>query len=263
MKEKIKIGVFGCGNMGRALVLGIKARFPNADFYLYTPTTTKAQELANLVHGHLVESLSHMPLDLDWYFLAFKPQNLNDFEFSFSPDSKIISVLAGVNTTKLSSKFQIKKIVRLMPNTPTSIGEGASLYYLNPNVSSDDEKAMIEMLGATGRLFKMITEEDLDLTTPFSGSGPGLIFELARIFEAELNRMTEGRVPAKDIVAQTFFGTSGLMKTDKSFEELRSQVTSKKGVTFEALEVLKNKDLQSLFHQAFEAAHKRTLELSK
>lgn len=47
-----------------------------------------------------------------------------------------------------------------------------------------------------------------------------------------------------------------------SFEELRKQVTSKKGVTHEALEVLKDHKLQDIFSMAFEAAYQRTLELS-
>jgi pyrroline-5-carboxylate reductase len=79
--------------------------------------------------------------------------------------------------------------------------------------------------------------------------------------------MTSGRVPAKEIVSQTFFGSAALMNSpansDKSFEELRSQVTSKKGVTYEALGVLENNNLQNIFSNAFEAAYKRTIELSK
>ncbi len=261
--SSVKIGVFGCGNMGKALVLGMKSRFPDAEFYLYTPTETKARELAGHVHGHLVRALNEMPSDLHWYVLAFKPQSLDDFQFQFKADSRIISVLAGVSTAKLIQKFSVERVARLMPNTPSSIGEGANLYFLNQSFSKADEIAFVELLGATGRLFKMTTESDLDLTTAFSGSGPALVFELARIFEAELLRMTEGRVDAKEIVAQTFSGSAGLMKSEKSFEELRLQVTSKKGVTHEALEVLKNKDLQGLFREAFEAAYKRTLELSK
>lgn len=249
--------------MGKALVLGMKTRFPDAEFYLYTPTEIKARELAELVHGQFVKNLSDMPKSLDWYLLAFKPQSLADFHFEFHPESKVISVLAGVGTAKLSGKFGVSKMARLMPNTPSSIGEGANLYFLGQAFLKSEEASFVELLGAAGQLFKMQSESDLDLTTAFSGSGPALVFEVARIFESELARMTEGRVPAKDIVAQTFFGSAGLMKSEKSFEELRLQVTSKKGVTFEALEVLKNEDLQGLFRQAFEAAYKRTLELSE
>jgi pyrroline-5-carboxylate reductase len=260
---KMRIGVFGCGNMGRALVLGMRACFDDAEFFLYTPSGVKARELAGHVKGHVVNEASEMPQDLDWYLLGFKPQSLDEFHYDFQSDAKIISVLAGVKTTKLIQKFKTNKIARLMPNTPSAIGSGANLYYLNSHFNVADKKEFESLLAATGKVFKMESEGDLDLTTAFSGSGPALIFELARIFEAELTRMTEGRVPAKEIVAQTFLGSAGLMQSPTSFEELRTQVTSKKGVTYEALEVLKEEKLQETFKRAFEAAYKRTLELSK
>lgn len=264
---KLKIGVFGCGNMGRALVLGIKAQFPDTEFFLFTPSQIKAQELAIKVGGTFVKDLADMPKDLNWYLLGFKPQSLPDFHFDFLENSKIISVLAGVNTTKLTAKFNVQKIARLMPNTPSSIGEGASLLFLNSFFNKSETEEVNSLLVSTGKIYPMQSESDLDLTTAFSGSGPALLFEMARIFESELSRLTEGRVPAKEIITQTFFGSSSLMNApenkDVSFEELRTQVTSKKGVTYEALEVLKEKNLQGIFAEAFLAAYKRTLELSK
>lgn len=263
----LKIGVFGCGVMGRALVLGMKARFPNAEFHLFTPSKIKAQELAELTEGKCINDASEMPKDLDWYMLAFKPQSLGEFHFDFAPESKIISILAGVKTSKLIEKFHSKKIIRLMPNTPSSLGLGANLLFLNSSFKKDEIEEVHSLLSAAGKVFLMKTEEDLDLTTAFSGSGPALIFEIARIFEIELNRMTDGRVPAKEIVAQTFFGSASLMNSpfshDASFEELRDQVTSKKGVTYEALLVLAKMDLEGIFSEAFKAAYKRTIELSK
>lgn len=264
---KQRIGVFGCGNMGRALVLGIKARFPDVEFFLFTPGQTRARELAALVDGKFIAGLKEMPNDLDWYILAFKPQNLDEFQFSFQSHVKILSVLAGVKSDKFISKFGVKKVARLMPNTPSSIGLGANLLFFSESVDGEEKEQLSSLLASTGTIFPLQSEKDLDLATAFSGSGPALIFELARIFEEELIRMTEGRLPAKEIVARTFYGSASLMSAEKnadiSFLELRDQVTSKKGVTFEALEVLRKSNLQSLFSRAFEAAYKRTLELSK
>jgi pyrroline-5-carboxylate reductase len=260
---KLKIGVFGCGNMGRALVLGMHARHPNTEFFLYTPSGVKAQALATDVKGFALSRCEEMPINCDWYMLGFKPQVLDTFHYEFKSDSKIISILAGVQTQKLIEKFKTSKVARLMPNTPSALGEGANLVFFNSFFNSDEEEKFNSLFSATGKLFKMNTEADLDLTTAFSGSGPALVFELARIFEVELSRMTEGRVPAKEIISQTFFGSSSLMKGVHSFEELREQVTSKKGVTYEALEVLKENNLQEIFSKAFMAAYNRTLELSK
>jgi pyrroline-5-carboxylate reductase len=261
--SQLRVGIFGCGNMGRALALGMRAHFDELQFTFYTPSGVKAEQLAQEVGGRVVQNLSDMPKDLDWYVLAFKPQSLSEFHFDFLPDSKVISVLAGVNTRSLTGQLGISKLVRLMPNTPSSVGKGANLYFTNEFISTEEESVLLNLLFGTGKLFKMSSEEDLDLCTAFSGSGPALLFELARIFEEELTHMTKARVPAKEIIAQTFLGSAELMQSKASFEELRNQVTSKKGVTFEALEVLNEFHLQSLFQKAFMAAYKRTLELSK
>ena len=267
LNGNIRIGILGCGNMGSALARGIQSNFPEARFFLYTPTRVKAELLANEINGIVVEKLDEMPKDLDWYILGFKPQSLPEFSFRFSKDAKILSVLAGVNLTKLSSKFNLKKIARLMPNTPSSLGMGANLLYLDSQHFSEEESNdLLKLLESTGKIFLMGIESDLDKTTAFSGSGPALIFELARIFEAELIKMTDGKVPAKEIITQLFLGSAHLMNKNlasTSFEELRNQVTSKKGVTYEALQVLEKNQLQSTYASAFEAAYKRTLELSK
>jgi pyrroline-5-carboxylate reductase len=260
---KMRIGVFGCGNMGRALVLGMRSNYSDAEFFLYTPSQEKARALALEVQGHLVQRIQDMPKDLDWYLLAFKPQSLESFEFVFTNKAKIISVLAGVNTAKLIEKFHTPKVARLMPNIASSVGKGANLFFLNPAFNSKEEMDFFELLVGAGKLFKMNSEKDIDLATAFSGSGPALLFELARIFESELEAMTGGRLPAKAIIAQTFLGSAELMQSDLSFAELSAQVTSKKGVTHEALESLKKNNLQSIFHDAFHAAYKRTLELSQ
>lgn len=261
--KKTSIGIFGCGNMGNALGKGIKSQFPDAEFFLFNPTLSKAQALAAIVKGTVIEDVSTMPDSLDWYLLGFKPQSLEEFNFSFKDNSKIISILAGVSTDKLILKFKTQKIARLMPNTPSSQGLGANLLFLNSHFNSDETVEINLLLSAVGKTFKMQTENDLNITTPFSGSGPALIFELARIFEQELTRLTDGRVPAKEIIAQTFMGSAALMQSEVSFTELRNQVTSKKGVTYEALKVLESNNLESIFSEAFKAAYNRTVELSK
>ena len=258
----MRIGFFGCGNMGSALALGFKQNDPSVEQYFYTPSKTKAQDLADKVGGHFVNFIVDMPTDLDWYVLAFKPQSLSDFTFSMPANAKIISVLAGVGIDTLTKKFQTDHIARLMPNTPSSIGSGANLFY-----ASFPAEEMAQMMKGLGKLFVMKSEAELDAITAFSGSGPALIFEYARIFERHLQTLSGGHKEAQEIIAQTFLGSAKLMeeaiKNGISFETLREQVTSKKGVTYEALQILEKNSLDNILGGAFKAAHKRTLELKK
>jgi pyrroline-5-carboxylate reductase len=258
----MKIGFFGCGNMGSALAVGMKNHDPSIEQYFFTPTKDKARYLAENLKGHFVNFQEEMPKDLDWYVLAFKPQSLNDFHFSFNQNSKIISVLAGTSIDKLVKKFNVNQIARLMPNTPSSIGFGANLFY-----SSFPCDEIISVIESLGKVFLMSSEKELDNITAFSGSGPAIIFEFARLFEKHLISINGPTPFARELIAQTFLGSAKLMEVasldDRSFESLRNQVTSKKGVTFEALEILEKNGLDNIMGGAFMAAYKRTLELKK
>jgi pyrroline-5-carboxylate reductase len=258
----MKIGFFGCGNMGQALATGFNKSYPGVEQYFFTPTKSKARDLAIKLDGHFVEFSVDMPNDLDWYILAFKPQSLTDFKYLFNSNSKVLSILAGTAIETLEKKFQISHVARLMPNTPSSIGLGANLFYAH--FDSEDIK---KLLGALGKVFTMKSEKEMDMITAFSGSGPGLIFEYARLFEKHLTAITGGNSESREIVAQTFLGSAKLMEKaiqeNISFETLREQVTSKKGVTFEALSILEKNELDLIMGGAFAAAYKRTLELKK
>ncbi len=258
----MKIGFFGCGNMGSAMAQGFKKNYPGVEQYFFTPSKTKAKELASSLGGTFVEFSVDMPKDLDWYILAFKPQSLNEFSFSFAENSKLLSVLAGTGIDTLEKKFKIKQIARLMPNTPSSVGMGANLFYAD--FVALEMKKLLESLG---KVFTMKSEKELDTMTAFSGSGPAIVFEFARIFEKHLIALNGDNPLSREIIAQTFLGSAKLMEKavseGVSFETLREQVTSKKGVTFEALQILEKNGVDQIMGGAFTAAFKRTLEIKK
>lgn len=254
----MKIGFFGCGNMGRAIAEGIRKNDSKADLYFYTPSQTKAKELAERLKGTHIKNCEEMPGDLDWAILAMKPQSLSDFHYNFKSSSQILSMLAGIGIEKLQTKFNVKTIARLMPNTPSAIGMGANLLYSTTKIEE-----LKTLLSSLGKVYEMQSEEQLDQLTAFSGSGPALVFEFARQFEEGIKSFG-GHPEARDIIIQTFLGSAMLMnQSEASFETLREQVTSKKGVTFEALQVLEKNNLSLIMKQAFHAAYKRTLEIKK
>ena len=260
----MRIGFFGAGNMANALAVSIKKNFSKAQIYVYSPGKISANKLAVIVSGVSIEDIGKMPLDLDWYFLAFKPQNLGDFYFKFQKDSRIVTILAGVSLDKLNSKFGDLKIARMMPNLPSSISAGANLLYLPKSFESYEREDLKKLISSCGQSYFLDSEDQVDLITPFSGSGPALILEFARIFESELSLKGKLPIDTRDLIVQTFFGTSLLMKNSSlSFAEMRNQVISKKGVTYEAMKVFEVSGLENIFHQAFESAYKRTRELSQ
>lgn len=254
----MKVGIFGCGNMGQAIALGLSKA--DVELYLYTPGQLKAQELAAKAGGIHIKDLSAMPLDLDWYVLAFKPQQLKEFHFKFKEGSKILSVLAGVAIEQMELVFPSTKLARLMPNTPSKIGHGANLFFADFEASE-----LVDKLTALGKIYLLQSEDLLDRLTMFSGSGPALVFEFARIFAKGIQEIAPEFEDANELVIDTFLGSSLLMQSEAmnkiSFETLREQVTSKKGVTYEALKVLNDENLDKTMMKSFEMAYNRVLEL--
>ena len=258
----MKIGIFGCGNMGEALSIGFRSKDSSLTLFLYNPTKEKAEKLALKVNGLVVINKEDMPQDCDWYILAFKPQSLGDFHFNFKEGANVLSLLAGVGISTLEKKFTNTHLARLMPNTPSRLSLGANLFY-----AQFLDQAFLDLLNSLGKTYVMNSEDQLDILTGVSGSGPALIFEFALAFYENSLKSGLDSKTATDLVCQTFLGTVKLMeeakKAETSFEELRDQVVSKKGVTHEALVTLRNNQFGEILNSAFQNAYKRTLEIKK
>ena len=112
-------------------------------------------------------------------------------------------------------------------------------------------------------LFVFESDDWIDRITPYSGSGPAYIFEVARIMCKELEDLGLDVVSAEKMVAHTIYGSAKmLVESNDSPKALRDNVTSKKGVTYEALQVFKDSDFPGIFKKALKAAYARAKELS-
>jgi pyrroline-5-carboxylate reductase len=131
-------------------------------------------------------------------------------------------------------------------------------------VTRDQALLCSMLLEAIGEVIWIDDEALLDAITAVSGSGPAYVFLLAECL-AEAGE-AEGLDP--DLAARLARATIGgagelLRRSDLSPAELRQNVTSPKGTTAAALEVLIGKDgLSDLFKRAVAAAAKRSRELS-
>jgi pyrroline-5-carboxylate reductase len=260
----MKLGFFGAGNMVSAIAKGVSLEMPEVKMYFYTPSKKSAQLLSREVNGIFVDNLADMPRDLDWYFLGFKPQSLNDFEFNFHIHSKIVSILAGVTIDKLSSKFQQSQFVRVMPNTPSRLKAGMNLTYFQSEIAQSDRDNLNRIFNCIGETLQCAEESHIDSITPFTGCGPGILFEFANYLENNLKATIGDQYDTRKLIAQTFYGSSLLMKNEtESFEILRDQVTSKKGVTFEILESMRRSKIDESINRAIAAGHQRIDQLNK
>ncbi len=258
---------FGCGNMAQAIIEGMYKEKSPLDYFLYTPSNTKAVSLARAVHGTHVDNLSTLP-SCDFYMLSCKPQQLGDLaqkiKGKLNPNAVVISILAGTTTETIKKELSIDKVLRVMPNTPSLVGAGVNAFYFSDEVLREERDFLTKLFESFSKVFTFDKESEIDVITGFSGSGPAYIFEFSRVLIEKMISMGIDREVATEMIKWTFYGSSKLqLESSDTSEELRNKVTSKKGVTFEALEVFKNSNFEKMVDTALDAAYNRSVELSK
>ena len=267
------IGVIGCGNMASAIVTGMNEKFPEEKFVTYTPSFTRAEELAKVVKGKAVKSLEELS-ECDYLLIGCKPQQFSDLATDLKKslsdlESKyIISMMAAVSLSSIQNKLGTKKITRVMPNTPIRHGEGISLLLHSQDAvdnGSEKVKHVSDLFDACSKVFTMSDEDQFDKVTTVSGSGPAYIFYLAEIMAQTLSSWGMSESDSTDLAVQLMKGSVKLMENrgESSLSNLVDQVTSKKGVTIEAVEVFRNEGLPELVNKALDAAYQRSTQMTK
>ncbi len=265
------IGFIGSGNMAEALIKGII----NAG--VYKPENIFISDIKPERLKLISESYNVAPCDnnaelaakVSILVLSVKPQNMTDalqsIKDAVKPDTLIITIAAGIKVAKIANALGDIAIVRVMPNTPALISEGASALFANDKAKPMLDKAM-SIFSSVGKAVVVEDENLIDAVTAVSGSGPAYYFLL---MEEMIKAAVELGLPetvAKDLVLQTAKG-AGLLaieadKTGETPAELRRKVTSPGGTTEAALKVFASKDFSQLIKDALTAACERSKELS-
>ena len=177
----------------------------------------------------------------------------------------VISVAAGVTTKKIFSTLNKKiALVRAMPNTPAFIGNAMTGIFATEGVNSNQRRIAQEILASLGKTRWLEVEEDLDIVTALSGSGPAYFFLLMeQMIEAGIN---EGLSPeiANELVIETALGAARMAKMSiDNPKTLRENVTSPGGTTEAAINVFYEKGFVEAVAKAIRSAKLRSKELSE
>ncbi len=260
-----RIAFLGCGNMVQALFPRWHELDTKAQFFTYTPSGSRAEEFAQVIGAKVVKSLFDLP-PCDAYVFGFKPQVLHDVFADFRPTNPRavgVSLLAAVPFSDLEAASGLSALVRLMPNTPALVGEGM-MGVVSKGLDHSQQTYFDQIWSGISRVVTFETENELDIITPYSGSGPAYFFELARIMVHDLKeRGIDGKM-ARTLVAQTILGAGKmLLEATEPPAKLRDNVTSKGGVTAAVLKSMSDDQLEALWCRAIEAGHQRLSELKQ
>jgi pyrroline-5-carboxylate reductase len=256
--------IFGCGNMGGAMLRGwLSAGVKAERFIVVDPAAS------NLPDGiALYRSAAEVDVEFEVVLLGIKPQMLAalapEIAPLLAPDALLISILAGSPSTALSAHFPNARVVRLMPNLAAAIGKSPLGLF---SAQTDDAlHAEVEaMLSALGTPVWLAEEAHMDAVTALAGSGPAFVYRF-------IDALAQGGVVAglaPDIAAKLALSMvegAALLATgaNESPAQLADRVTSPGGTTAAGLAVLdKDTALQKLIEATLCAARDRGAELAK
>jgi len=207
--------------------------------------------------------------DAEVVVIAVKPQVMEDVLPAIVPLGHsrplVLSVAAGKTIASFERHFgAAAAVIRTIPNTPAAVGRGITAMAANRNVSAAQMELARNLLAAVGEVVTVDDEALIDAVTAVSGSGPAYVFYLTECLAAAGEKVGLPAELAMQIARATVAGAGELMRVSGlPAETLRQNVTSPKGTTYAALQVLMAADgLQPLFDKAVAAATRRSRELA-
>lgn len=263
-----RIGLIGAGQMATALARGfVAAGLTTAENLLAADVDEGArQRFAQATGGRTTADNGMVVGQSDVVFLAVKPQQLaqvaSGLRAKLTDKQLVVSIAAGVRLASLAEWLgPAVRLVRVMPNTPCLVGQGASGYSLGERATTEDGALVGRLLGAIGSAWQ-VDEKLLDAVTGLAGSGPAFVYVMIEALSDAGVRMGLPRAIATEMAARTVGGSAQMVLTTGEHPAvLKDRVASPGGTTIAGLQALEVGGLRAALMAAVEAATLRSVEL--
>jgi pyrroline-5-carboxylate reductase len=263
-----RIALIGAGNMAEAILAGLlhggqltPSHFIASDIVqarredftrTYAVTTTSNNRGA--AEGAQVILLAVEPQVLDEVLSGIAP--------AVGPSQLVVSVAAGYPIARIARHVpRTRRIVRAMPNTPSTIREGVTALAHDATLSEPDAATARALFEPIGKVV-MVAERLMDVVTGLSGSGPAYVFVMIEALADGGVKMGLPREMAQLLAAQTVVGAARLvMESHEHPGVLKNRVTSPGGATIAGLHELERGRVRGTLISVVEAAANRSAEL--
>ena len=264
------LGFIGGGNMASAILKGTVGRgqLSAQRVWVCDLLTERREQLEAELGVNTTGQLPELLTRCEAIVLCVKPQQMEAVLEAVAPHVRsgqvFISIAAGVPLAKFSSALGTGvRLIRVMPNTPALVGEGAAGVAAGPGASAEDLAGVLALFAAVGTAAE-VTEAQLDAVTAISGSGPAYCFRMMEVMIDAGVEMGLSREVASELTLQTFLGAARLaLGSEESPAALRERVTSPGGTTQAALETFEREGLPAALRAGILRAAERSRELSK
>lgn len=265
-----KIGFIGCGKMASAIIKGIKTSCCKEKVELKGSEVNC--EIAELAQSRLgIEVLTDnrlLTMDSDVIFIATKPnyvaQVLEEIKDEITPEKLIVSIAAGVNTTKIQNIIGTKRVVRIMPNTPALVQEGMFGICKGEYATEADVQYVMNLLNGIGKVVE-VEERQMDIVTAISGSGPAFFYQVIEDMAKAGEKLGLDYEKSLLLATQTALGSAKMVfeRGELPVQTLIDNVATKGGCTFVGIQTMKEENSEKLFYDVIDKTAEKSSQLGK
>jgi pyrroline-5-carboxylate reductase len=272
--KNTKFAFIGCGVMAESIIAGLlrKELVRGEQITASHPRNERRESLANTynitAYEHNADAVKSLADDNSIVVLCVKPQRLKgvlaELKGVVKTTQLVISIIAGATIETISASLENNLVVRTMPNTPSQIGQGMTAWTCAEKVTNEQKAQVKLLLSALGKELYVETENQIDMATSLSATGPTYIFMLMEALTDAGVHLGFSREMSKELVQQTMLGsTLFAMESHKHPAELRNMVTSPGGTSAAAIYEMEKGSMRTVLSKAVYAAYKRAVELGE
>lgn len=264
----MKLGFIGAGNMGSAILKGILKK--NCIMPEEIAITDKLPQLCETFAQQGVRFMKNnaeLAAACDCVLLAVKPiyaaQVIKEI-YTQLENKFVISIVAGWTYEMLEKELPASaRFVRVMPNTPLSVGEGMSLLSGRCKCTEDEFSFAESIFAAAGKVAK-VEDHMFTAATSISGCGPAFVFQFIEALADGAVRYGVPRALAYELAAQTLIGSAKMvLESGEHPGKLKDAVCSPGGTTIEGVYALEKGGMRAAVMDALGATVEKTAKLSK
>ncbi len=257
-------GFVGTGKMGGALASAVIKKVGGENVVLADAMIEKAEALAK-EYGCECAASNEVVANCKFAFLGVKPQVMSAVADSIKADISdktiLVSMAAGISISRIEEMFGKRPVIRIMPNTPASVGEGMILYTANELVKKEDLEEFCDILSLSGKL-DALDEKLIDAASAVSGCGPAFVYLFIQAMADGGVKCGLPRDKALAYAEQTVLGAAKLaIESGEHPEKLKDDVCSPGGTTIEGVRAMEEGKVRAAMIDAVTAAFEKSKKL--
>jgi pyrroline-5-carboxylate reductase len=258
----IKLGVFGAGVMGGAIVRGLltSETLRPDQVWATSRTDLSCQKIAGALGIRASRQFAAELADTDVLLLCVKPKGAERVleqlhQNGLPPSTLVISILAGISLEALESGLgQPNPVVRAMTNTPCIVGKGMTALAGGKHANAAHLAMAWKIFESVGLCLEL-DESMFDAVTGLGGSGPAYFYLIMEALADGGVRVGLPRDVALKIVTQTVLGAATMVeRSGRHPAALRDDVTTPAGCTIGGLLIMEDGKIRSVLARAVEEA---------